>query len=474
MSSALGPGSTLGGKYRLLERLAGGGMGSVWLAKHEVLDAEVAVKLMSSLLADTPSAKARFEREAKASAQLKSLHICKVQDYGIEGDTPYMVMERLEGEDLAERLNRRGRIPADELAGIVSQIARALTVAHAAGLVHRDLKPSNVFVVHEGDSEIVKLLDFGIAREMQNQLVDDRTSSGMVIGSPHHMSPEQAHGQPVDHRSDLWSLGVIMYKALTGHRPFEGEHMTAVMLRIVSTTPPAPSTLCDDLPAGTDAFFERALARDVSERFQSASELAEAFAELSTGKAPAAWLSSAEPRDALASRPSSLSGAASGATPMSGASLSTEGTGSRELRAVTSGTGGSIALPKTPLARRALPWAVAFAAVVASGLALATRGGGASAPSPPAPSATSASATAGPAADTTRLLGSASVSAPIASGDASPPLVTPALTASSSAPAATPSGRATPSSRPLTPSSKPPAANAGGGKVDPFTGLPIP
>jgi eukaryotic-like serine/threonine-protein kinase len=278
-------------------------------------------------LAETPTAQARFEREAKASAQLKSLHICKVQDYGIEGDTPYMVMERLEGEDLAERLGRRGRIPAAELAGIVSQIARALTVAHAAGLVHRDLKPSNVFVVHEGDSEIVKLLDFGIARELGSQLVDERTSSGMVIGSPHHMSPEQAHGQRVDHRSDLWSLGVIMYKALTGSRPFEGEHMTAVMLSIVSKKPAAPSSMCDDLPAGTDAFFERALAREASDRFQSASELAEAFAELSMGSAPAAWLTPAEPRAALPSRSSSISGAASGATPMSGVSPSSEGTG---------------------------------------------------------------------------------------------------------------------------------------------------
>jgi serine/threonine-protein kinase len=474
MSSALGPGSTLGGKYRLIERLAGGGMGSVWLAKHEVLDAEVAVKLMSSLLADTPSAKARFEREAKASAQLKSLHICKVQDYGIEGDTPYMVMERLEGEDLAERLNRRGRIPAEELAGIVSQIARALTVAHAAGLVHRDLKPSNVFVVREGDSEIVKLLDFGIARELGSQLVDDRTSSGMVIGSPHHMSPEQAHGQPVDHRSDLWSLGVIMYKALTGHRPFEGEHMTAVMLRIVSTTPPAPSTLCDDLPAGTDAFFERALARDASERFQSASELAEAFAELSMGSAPAAWLTPAEPRAALPSRSSSLSGAAQGATPMSGVSPSSEGTGSRELRAVTRGTDGSIALPKTPLVRRALPWAVAVAAVVALGLALATRGGGALAPKPAAPSATSVSATAGPAPDDARLHQPSSASASVAGSDASPPLVTPGATAPSSAAAASPSSRPAIGPRPPTQSPKPPAANAGAGKVDPFTGLPIP
>jgi serine/threonine-protein kinase len=474
MSTALGPGSLLGGKYRLVDRIGGGGMGSVWLARHEVLDAEVAVKLMSPILADTPTAKSRFEREAKASAQLKSLHICKVQDYGIEGDTPYMVMERLEGEDLGERLARVGRMSAAELSGVVAQVARALTVAHAAGIVHRDLKPSNVFLVREGTSEIVKLLDFGIARELVGQLVDERTSSGTVIGSPHHMSPEQAHGQPVDHRSDLWSLGVVAYKALTGHRPFEGEQMTVVMLRIVSTTPAAPSTLVDGLPEGADAFFERALARDPDARFQSASDFAEAFTALASGQRPSAWL---EPSTTASAPSTGLPDPRDGSQRRGEAHP--EGTGSRELRAVTAGTGSELAPPTVSRGRRALPWALAGVAVTIVGLALWSRGGAeptthergvarrevVGAPTlPPTATPSAAPSEVDPASPT----GSASAPAPV---------VTPAGIASGAPSVDSPSPTATTSSRAPRPTSttrSPARPNAAGGSVDPFTGLPVP
>jgi tRNA A-37 threonylcarbamoyl transferase component Bud32 len=455
MSSRLGPDSVLGGKYRLIRKLAGGGMGAVWLAKHEVLDAEVAVKLMSPALADTPTARARFEREAKASAQLKSLHICKVQDYGVEGGTPFMVMERLEGQDLGDRLAAVGRLTPAELAPIVAQICKALTVAHAAGIVHRDLKPSNVFLVREGNDEVVKLLDFGIARELNTQLVDDKTSSGMVIGSPHHMSPEQARGERVDPRSDLWSLGVVLFKALTGKRPFEGEQVTAVMLAIVGQPIPRVSEICEGLPAAFDAFFDRALSRDVDRRFETAAELSSAFAAIAGGADGTPWVQVRT--GAGVGRDEPTRDAAPAATPLNGGGPA-ESTASRELRAVTTQT--AAAQGSRSLARKLLPWAALIAVVGVAGFLLgqSRQGERAAASGQSVAPTTSSGATGEPTA-----------SAAKSTAEPATPTVTPAPASSGSGLAAgSASGASTQPTKALPARQGP---KPGGAGVDPFTGL---
>ncbi len=482
------PDAVIGGKYRLLRRLAGGGMGAVWLAKHETLDAEVAVKLMSPQLTDTPTAMSRFEREAKASAQLKSPHIVKVQDYGIEDETPFMVMEALDGEDLGERLNRVGRMPIADVAVLTTQIAKALRVAHEAGIVHRDLKPSNIFMAREGGDEIVKLLDFGIARETRTQLVKDpgraprelveeRTGSGVVLGSPHHMSPEQAHGEKVDHRSDLWSLGVVLFRALTGRRPFEGEAMTVVMLAVVSRPIPRATEVCPDLPADLDRFFARALSRDLGQRFDSAMDMAAALTAISKGESPDPWLRGRSGEPTLLGRGpdevtlDAVAGITPGSLPRAPAASSADkqapdATGSREFSAVTTGLGSS------PSKRSgALRWAPLLAVILAIGglgfylgkvgtepTTASEASKTSEAPAAPAPS-TGLTAIVTPATSATQRSEASASSAPA-------PTVSPATAA--------PEARPRPAPRPTTTATAeaPPAPRPK--KIDPFTGLPIP
>jgi serine/threonine-protein kinase len=278
-----GAGTIIDGKYELVSALGQGGMGSVWTARHRLLDVPVAVKLMSPVLAASADARARFEREAKAAAQLKSPHVVDVRDYGVDGDTPYLVLELLQGEDLGARLKRRPRLAPAEAGVIVAQVCKALTRAHDAGIVHRDLKPANLFLARTDEGEVVKVVDFGIARARTPGLAGDATKTGNILGSPHYMSPEQARGvSDLDHRSDLWSLGVILFRALTGRLPFPGDQVGDIIVKVCSDPIPVASHLAPDLPPGTDSFFERALARDRDQRFASARELAEAFAELTT------------------------------------------------------------------------------------------------------------------------------------------------------------------------------------------------
>ncbi len=274
------PGKLVGGKYRLEKPLARGGMGSVWLARHTELDAPVAVKFMVHELVGTPAAEARFKREAKAAAQLRSPHVVHIHDYGVEDGAPYMVMELLEGQDLAGEIARSGRLSVSRVATIVTQVAKALAMAHAAGIVHRDLKPSNLFLSRSGEDEIVKVLDFGVAKETMTTLVVDRTTSGVLIGSPQYMSPEQARGEHVDLHSDLWSLGVVVYEAVTGAPPFDSTHLGALLAKINEASPAAPTSIAPDLPAAIDGFMARALARKPEERFPSAKALADALTRI--------------------------------------------------------------------------------------------------------------------------------------------------------------------------------------------------
>ncbi len=278
--SDLGQGSTVAGKYRL-ERLIGrGGMGSVWAARHLQLDTLVAVKFIDSV-SDTKDARVRFEREARAAAQLRSPHVVQILDHGIDDDErPYIAMELLEGEDLGERLRRTPKLSLQATATIVTQAAKALRRAHDGGVIHRDLKPGNIFLARFDEDEVVKLLDFGVAKLRYNELTPgvQMTQTGVIFGSPSYMSPEQARGNRViDHRTDLWSLAVIVFRCITGTKPFEAGSIGDLVIKLCIDPLPMPAKIAPELPPEMDQFFQRAFARDPERRFQSAAAMALEF-----------------------------------------------------------------------------------------------------------------------------------------------------------------------------------------------------
>jgi len=271
-------GEVFAGKLKLERQFASGGMGFVWRAWNMQLDIPVAVKVMSGATADSPDFVARFEREAKAAAQIRSPHVVSIYEHGVHERLPYMVMELLEGEDLSQRLKREKRLPMLATAQIIRDMCKALHRAHEIGIVHRDIKPANVFLARNGDDEIVKVLDFGIAKLTQGG--GNMTATGEIMGTPNYMSPEHIQAaKHVDHRADLWSVSVIAFRALTGQLPFTG-HILDVVDKIIKGTAPVPSSLAPDLSPAMDAFFARALARDINQRFQSARELSDALSRL--------------------------------------------------------------------------------------------------------------------------------------------------------------------------------------------------
>ena len=278
------------GRYRLDERLGAGGMGSIWRAQHLVLAAPVAVKLIDREAIPDEETMQRFMREAQSAATLRSPHVVQILDYGVDDKLPFIVMELLDGENLAQRLRRLTRLSSGDTARIVTHIGRAVARAHEAGIVHRDLKPENVFLIRNEDEEIAKVLDFGVAKVSVGALgvigeEGTRTRTGSILGTPYYMSPEQAQGnKTVDHRSDLWSLGVIAFECLTGKRPFYSDGLGDLVLQICIRDIPVPSDL-GSVPVGFDAWFARAVARDPDARFQSARELTDALREVLGGDA---------------------------------------------------------------------------------------------------------------------------------------------------------------------------------------------
>jgi eukaryotic-like serine/threonine-protein kinase len=257
-------------------------MGSVWLAHDQSLDSRCAVKLVDPEKAANEEVRMRFEREARAAAQIRGANVVDIFDHGVWNGTPFIVMEYLEGEDLGARLERMGQLDCEQTYQIISQVARALVRAHAAGIVHRDLKPENIFLARQGGQEFPKVLDFGLAKVTERQMQPGSlilTQEGMVFGTPEFMSPEQAQGKTLDARSDIYSLAVILYEVLTGKLPFSAKSPMEYIQKHVTEPIIALSERVADkrFPPELDAVLARALAKKPEQRFQTAAEFAEAL-----------------------------------------------------------------------------------------------------------------------------------------------------------------------------------------------------
>lgn len=260
-------------------------MGAIWLALDEQLQRRVALKLLASHRLSSPSARQRFAQEAKAVARVLNPHVVQIHDYGVDADVPYLVMELLEGEDLEGLIERRQRLTPAAVQPLLNQVARALTAAHNVGVVHRDLKPANLFLARVDGEEVVKVLDFGLA--LLDVGTDTPTELKELAGTPRYMSPEQMQGQRhVDLRSDLWSLGVVLYRLLTGQFPFAADVLDTLRTG-ANAAPIPPSSVVPELGPEADAFFARALAADPCQRFTSAREMAAAFSTLQLTGRPA-------------------------------------------------------------------------------------------------------------------------------------------------------------------------------------------
>lgn len=282
--SAPAVGTVLDGKYRVERVLGEGGMGLVVAARHVQLDQLFALKLLLPQYCEHEEAVQRFLREARSAARIQSEHVARVSDVGTLGDgVPFMVMELLEGRDLDRELQARGPLPIAEAAGYVIQACLAVAEAHAFGIVHRDLKPANLFLTRRRDgSFLVKVLDFGISKAIEPDAVGgadaNLTSTAAVMGSPQYMSPEQIRSSKhVDARSDVWSLGTVLYELLTGEPAFKADNAPATLAKIVADEVPPPSRSRPDLPAGLEAVVLRCLEKNRDQRFQSVAELASAL-----------------------------------------------------------------------------------------------------------------------------------------------------------------------------------------------------
>jgi hypothetical protein len=283
----LEPGSIFIEKYKIERQLGQGGMGIVFAATHIDLADRVAIKVLHREMAGRADVVDRFLREAQASVRLKGEHVARIFDVGRTSDgVPYIVMEHLVGFDLMTLFRQRGKLPAGEVVDYILQTCEAMAEAHAQSIVHRDIKPANLFVASRPDgSPVIKVLDFGISKALDRDL--QLTSSQAMLGTPAYMSPEQLRtSRDVDTRTDVWSLGVVMFELLAGVQPFDASSFGDLVVQVV--TQPARPLVGSDLPRGLPAAVARCLERDPNARFQSVAELATAIAPFATNRAAGA------------------------------------------------------------------------------------------------------------------------------------------------------------------------------------------
>src|SRR3989449_7307237 len=264
------------GRYRIQRKLGAGGMADVYLAEDQELGRRVAIKILNSRHGNDDQFIERFRREAKNAAALNHPNIVSIYDRGEAEDTYYIAMEFLDGRTLKELIVGRGAAPINVAVEYARQILSALRFAHRHGIVHRDIKPHNVLVDAEGR---VKVTDFGIARAGTSQM----TEAGSIVGTAQYLSPEQARGSPVDQRSDVYSLGIVLYELLTGTVPFTGDTPVEIAMKHLSEVPVPPSELRDDVPDDLDLVVLRALAKDPEDRYQTAEEMNADLARIQRG-----------------------------------------------------------------------------------------------------------------------------------------------------------------------------------------------
>jgi serine/threonine-protein kinase len=284
-------GTVLGQKYRVDDVLGTGGMGVV-VAAHDIkLDRKVAIKLLLPEALRSPEAVGRFLREARAAVKITSEHVARVIDVGeLENGAPFMVMEYLQGTDLSDWLLQRGALPVEQAVTFVLQACEALAEAHSLGIVHRDLKPGNLFCIQRPDGELsIKIIDFGISKVTPpGAAPNDLTRTTSLMGSPHYMSPEQMRASKnVDARTDIWSLGVILFELVTRTTPFVGEALTDLAVKVTTEPAPRVSALLPDAPAVLEDAVARCLEKERDRRFASVGELAVALKPLGGRGAPA-------------------------------------------------------------------------------------------------------------------------------------------------------------------------------------------
>jgi len=277
--STLEPGAILGGKYRIDGVLGTGGMGVVFSATHVELDAPVAIKVVRDDFAANEAIVSRLLFEARAVARMQSVHIVRVLDVArLPNGAPYVVMERLRGTDMAALLHERGALPTEEAIGYVLQACEGLSEAHSLGIVHRDLKPENLFLAVTPEGVVLKILDFGISKDISSAVREERrttlTKGGAAIGSPSYMAPEQIRAEPnLDGRADIWSLGTILFELLTGRCPFEAETVALMYQKVLNEDPPSLLELLPEAPPELNTIIRLCLQKNADDRFQTVQEL---------------------------------------------------------------------------------------------------------------------------------------------------------------------------------------------------------